>query len=241
MEIKLKVAIIDDEIHAIETLSYDLMENHREQAEIIFSTTDPVEGVHKARTEKPDLLFLDINMPVLSGLEVMKLLSDTDLCVALTTAHQEYAIQAVGSKAIAYLLKPIQAGGLKEAIEKALEKRHCTSDTGLKKDKIAIHNHDSIHLVGHDDIVYCKSDGNYTELHLSSNTRVLASKSLKTIEESLPRATFKRVHKSFLVNIEHIRKYIRRGHGELLMTNDHILPVSRSQQQEILKLIQTYL
>ncbi len=238
---KLRVAIIDDEIHAIETLSYDLLENHSEQAEIVFSTTDPVEGVHKARTEKPDLLFLDINMPGLSGLEVMKLLSDTSLCMALTTAHQEYAIQAVGSNAIAYLLKPIQPHGLKEAIEKALEKRHCTTGTGLKKDKIAIHNHDSIHLVGYDDIVYCKSDGNYTELHLSNNTRVVASKSLKTIEESLPQASFRRVHKSFLVNIGHISKYLRRGHGELLMTNNHILPVSRSQQQEILKLIQSYL
>ncbi|MBW6499301.1 MAG: LytTR family DNA-binding domain-containing protein [Bacteroidales bacterium] len=238
---KLKVAIIDDEIHAIETLSYDLLENHREQAEIVFSTTDPVDGAQKVRTEKPDLLFLDINMPAISGLDVMKLLSDTDLCVALTTAHQEYAIQAVGSNAIAYLLKPIQPDGLKEAIDKALEKKHCPADSGLKKDKIAIHNHDSIHLVDHDDIVYCKSDGNYTELHLCSKTRVVASKSLKTIEESLPRASFKRVHKSFLVNIGHISKYIRRGHGELLMTNDHILPVSRSHHHEILKLIQSYL
>jgi two-component system, LytTR family, response regulator len=237
---KLRVGIIDDEIHALETLSYDVRENHQEQAEVIFSTTDPVEGAQRTRKERPDLLFLDINMPGLSGLDLMKLIDDLETNVVLTTAHQEYAIQAVGSRAIAYILKPIQPDDLANAIDKAHEKLN-TQEQYAKKSKIAIHNHDSIHLISFDDIVYCKSDGNYTEIHLVDSRCVLASKTLKSIAMSLPGEYFVRIHKSYLINILHIKKYLKKGYGELIMSSNDLLPVSRNHQQEILKIIQTYL
>jgi two-component system, LytTR family, response regulator len=238
---KLKVAIIDDELHAIETLAYDIRESHQEQAEVIFTETDPIEGAQKVRTERPDLLFLDINMPGISGIDLMKLITDLDLNVILTTAHQEYAIQAVGSQAIAYLLKPIQPEDLAKAIAKAAESIENRVEISVKKSRIAIRNHDIIHLISLDDIVYCKSDGNYTEIHLVDSKCVLASKTLKSIAQNLPETQFVRIHKSYLINILHIKKYLKKGYGELIMSNQEVLPVSRNHQQEILKIIQTYL
>jgi two-component system LytT family response regulator len=241
MDMKLRVAIIDDEIHAIETLRYDLREGFSENSEIIFSTTDPIEGARLARELKPELLFLDINMPGISGIEFMKLNEDLDIMIALTTAHQEFAIQAVGSRAIGYILKPVQMSDLQRIISQAEKARTSKKQGPLLMDRIAIHNHDSIELVAFQDILYCKSDGNYCELILLGNRRLLASRTLKTIASSLPSHQFSRIHKSYLVNIQQIKKYLKRGHGEIVMANDDVLPVSRNNQQEVLRIIQTYL
>jgi two-component SAPR family response regulator len=117
---KLKAAIIDDEKHAISTLSYDLRENHSNEVEIIFSTTNPVEGLKQLRTEKPDLLFLDVNMPGLSGLDLVLLITDLPIRVVFTTAHLEYAVQAVETIVSGYLLKPVQPDDLQRIIQKII-------------------------------------------------------------------------------------------------------------------------
>jgi two-component system, LytTR family, response regulator len=123
---KLTAAIIDDEKHAIETLRYDLAENHKDEIEILFSTTNPVEGAKRIRTEKPDLLFLDVDMPGLSGLELIQLIDDLPTRVVFTTAHMEYAIKAVETIASGYLLKPVQADDLKRIIEKVKREKELT-------------------------------------------------------------------------------------------------------------------
>jgi len=238
---KLKTAIIDDEQHAVETLAYDLMENHGFDIEIIFTSNDPVDGVQKVREFLPDLLFLDINMPRISGLDLMALIPDIPVSVVLTTAHQEYAVEAVGSKAIAYLLKPVQPDDLKKVIDNALLSLDSFTNNVLLKEKIAIHDQGAIELIHHDEIIYCQSDGNYCKLILTDNRRLLASKTLKNIAQDLPAEKFLRVHKSFLVNLLYVKKYLRRGHGELLMSNDEVLPVSRIHHPMVLKLIQNTL
>ena len=111
---KLTAAIIDDEIHAIETLRYDLDENHRNDVKVLFSTTNPVEGVKRIRTDKPDLLFLDVDMPGLTGLELIQLIDDLPVRIIFTTAHTEYAIKAVETVASGYLLKPVQPDDLQQ-------------------------------------------------------------------------------------------------------------------------------
>jgi len=238
---KLKIAIIDDEQHAIETLTYDLMENYGDVIQILFTSNSPVEGVQKVREFLPDLLFLDIDMPGISGLDVMALISDTKVQVVLTTAHQKYAVEAVGSKAVAYLLKPVQPEDLKSVIDNALVSIQSERNNILLKEKIAIHDHGAIEFIHHDEIIYCRSDGNYCNFFLTENRKLLASKTLKNVSQELPGEKFLRIHKSYMINLLHVKKYLRKGHGELIMSNEHILPVSRNHHPLVIKLIQNTL
>ncbi len=235
---KLKVAIIDDERHAIDTLTYDLHENHSDEVEILFSTTNPLEGAKQIRTTNPDLLFLDVNMPVLSGLDLVELMHDLSTRVVFTTAHLEYAVKAVETIASGYLLKPVQSDDLKRIIDKAkAEVQNKGTDLSVSG-KIPVPDADGIELVPWNDIIYCKSDSNYCELYLTGNRRIVASKTLKYFETKLPSSQFCRVHKSYLVNIRHIKKYLKHDGGELILSNNAILPVSRNHREKILKLIQ---
>lgn len=235
---KLKVAIIDDEIPAIETLRYDLMENYADRIEIVFTTTDPIEGVKKLRNNTPELLFLDIEMPALSGMDLLKLINDLDIQVLITTAFQEFAIEAVGTKAVAYLLKPIQPEMLEKAMDQVFKNKQTQPRNKILKDKIAVADLEGVELIPHDEIVYCKSDGNYSTLFLVGNRKLTVSKALKHFSNILPGTQFIRIHKSYLVNLNYIKKYLKIGGGELVMTNDDVLPVSRIYRTELLKLLQ---
>lgn len=235
---KLKVAIIDDEKHAIDTLTYDLLENHSDEVEILFSSTNPLEGAKYLRTMKPDLLFLDVDMPGMTGLDLIQLIEDLFIQVVFTTAHLEYAIQAVETIASGYLLKPVQAEELKRMLEKVKKEKQTRQLHQPAKGRIAIPDADGIELVPWEEIIYCKSDSNYCELNLTGNRKMVASKTLKYFEAHLPSSQFIRVHKSYLINLQHIKKYLKREGGELLMSNGKGIPVSRNSREEILKRLQ---
>ncbi len=235
---KLKVAIIDDEIHAIETLEYDLKMGYSDQVEITFTSTDPIVGASRIRIETPDLLFLDVDMPALSGIDLLKLIEDLDIQVVVITAYHEFAIQAVGTKAVAYLLKPFQPEDLELILKRAIDQIQRTPSISLLNDRISVPDMDGIELIPHKEILYCKANGNYSTLVLTGNRKMTVSKTLKYFTDSLPPSQFIRIHKSFCVNLEHVRKYLKIGGGELVMANEDVLPISRNSRQEILKLIQ---
>lgn len=235
---KLNVAIIDDEKHAIDTLIYDLQENHSSEVEIVFSTTNPVEGAKQLRTIKPDLLFLDVDMPGLSGLDLVQLIDDLSVQVVFTTAHLEYAIQAVETIASGYLLKPVLGDDLKRIIDKVKSLKKMKAEEQSGTGKIPVPDADGIELVPWNEIIYCKSDSNYCELYLTENRKIIASKTLKYFEVNLPSTQFIRIHKSYLVNLHHIKKYLKRDGGELLMSNEKVIPISRNSREEVLKRIQ---
>lgn len=235
----LRVGIIDDEQHAIETLVFDLKDNFSEQVTIIFTCTDPVEGIKLVKKNKLDLLFLDVEMPRLSGIEVLEIIDDLDLRVVVTTAHQDFAIQAVGTKAIAYLLKPVLFEQLEEIIENARKDNQAFRTT--INHKLAVPVFDGIEIVSIQDIIYCKSESNYTTLYFSKAKKLIASKTLKYFTGILPAGQFLRIHKSYLINLNHIKKYLNKDGGEVVMLNDDILPVSRNHRDELLKLIQNHI
>jgi two-component system LytT family response regulator len=234
----LKIGIIDDEIHAIQTLTYDLNENFGNVVEIVFSSNNPIEGIKNIRERMPDLLFLDMDMPRLSGLDVLSLIDDLDINVVITTAHEEYAVKAYGTNAIAYLLKPVQPEQLKAIVEKQLSEISASKTTLLSAGKISIPVFDGFEILEFDEIIYCKSDNNYSEIIITGNRKIVASKTLKYFEELLPANIFRRVHKSYLVNENHIKKYLKRDGGVIMVTQGKTIPVSRTQRDELLKLIQ---
>jgi len=234
---KLRTCIIDDEKHATETLSYDLRERFEEKVEIVFTSNNPVEGLKKIQAEKPDLVFLDIEMPGLSGIDILSLLDDMNLDVVITTAHQAFAIQTVGTKAIAYLLKPVFPEELENVIQLAIQSKQ--KRKAPKQDiKIAVPVFDGIELIDFNTIIYIKSDGNYSEIYCAENRKIVASKTLKHFEEMLPNGIFIRIHKSYLVHSGFIRKYLKRDGGEIVMSNNDVLPISRNRREEVIKLIQ---
>jgi len=237
---KLTVAIIDDELHAIETLVYDLNEGFGDTVMILFTTTNPVEGLKQIKSKKPDLVFLDIQMPGLSGIDVLSLVDDLDIMVVITTAHQKFAIEVVGTKAIAYLLKPIQPEKLESVMNTIFSKKKNNPGNKLLKDKISVADLNGVELIPHNEIVYFKSDGNYSTLFLTSKRTVVVSKTLKHFSEKLPEKQFLRVHKSYVINLSHVKRYVKTDGGELIMSNNDVLPVSRNFRSELLKIIQNY-
>jgi two-component system, LytTR family, response regulator len=164
-----------------------------------------------------------------------------------TTAFDAFAIKAFKVNAMDYLLKPIEPVDLIRAVEKAKNKfennlhktrideiLHQIGISELRKNKLALPVEGKLAMIEYDTIIYCESDGNYTNLHLAGNKKIMVSRTLKQIESMLPHPPFLRIHHSFLVNLGHITEYARGEGGEVLLSNGVQLRVSRSKKEELL-------
>ncbi len=245
--IMLKTIIIDDEKLAIESLTWEI-KNFCNNIDVIATFSNPIEAIEGINKLNPDLVFLDIEMPELDGFQLLQRLTNRDFDLIITTAYNQYAIQAFRANAVDYLLKPIDPDELIEAVGK-VKKRKGTSDVNYnlntilekiileKKSprKIPLTLSDKIMLVEPDEIIYCKSDGSYTQVFLEGDRKELVSKSIKQIENLCTGSQFLRVHKSYIVNTDKITGYTRQGGGELYLVNDYVVPVSRIHKKEILE------
>lgn len=247
---KIRAVIIDDEKHSVETLQWKL-EKGCPEVEIIQAFIDPVAGLEYLKNHTPDLVFLDIAMPRMTGFDVLEALEEVPFDVIFTTAYDDYGIQAIKFSALDYLLKPIQQPDLQEAVRKFKEKGvHQIPARQLealfdnireekqeqRPGKIALATRESIEFVAPQDIVLCSSDSNYTMVYLQDGRKKLISRTLKEFEEMLTPHQFFRVHHSHLVNLHQIREYIRADGGYLVMHNAMKVPVSRSKKEELLAL-----
>ena len=245
----IKAVVIDDEKHSIETLKWKL-ENYCPEVEIISSFSDPVKGLEYLRENAPDLLFLDIEMPMLNGFDILEELGEISFDVIFTTAYDDFGIQAIKFSALDYLLKPIQNQELKKAIEKFANKgaakkitptqlevlfKNIKEEENGKPGKIALSTKESIEFVSPEDIIVCSSDSNYTLVYLSDGRKKLLSKTLKEFEEMLSALNFFRPHHSHLVNLSHVKEYVRADGGYLVMSNKMNIPVSRNKKEDLLK------
>lgn len=229
---KLKAAIVDDELHCIETLEYDIRENFSDKIEVVFTCNNGINCIKKLQKSAPDVLFMDIEMPGLSGFDLLEVLDIEYTKVVFTTAHARHAIKAINFKPEAYLLKPIDVQELEEVIDKIIE-ANSTGGRSFEINKLAISSTDEIELIPHEDIIFAKASNNYTELFLIEGKNKLVSKTLKHIEAQLPQKQFIRIHKSYLINIKHLVKYKKHNGGFVELTNGEELPVS-GEKKEIL-------
>ena len=239
----IKAIILDDEKHSIATLAWKI-EKFCPDVEVVNQFNDPVEALEFLKTNPPDLLFLDIEMPRLNGFEVLEELGDNlPFDVIFTTAYDEFGIRAVKANAMDYLLKPVQNQELKAAIEKFKKKSGShlktlfSSQTESKTNKVALATKESIEFVNPDDIILCSSDSNYTMIYLTNKRKKLISKTLKDVEEMLVPHGFYRAHHSHLVNLQHIKEYVRADGGYLMLSNGQTLPVARNRKEDLLKMI----
>lgn len=246
----MKIAVIDDEVHCVEGLILHL-KNMFPETEIVYKGTKPEEALLSLPDTKPELLFLDVEMPGMNGFELLDQLPKNAFDVIFTTAYSQYAAQAFKAKAINYLLKPIDETEFKSAIlqwkEEKEMKRNLSSDKmeellnylkreGILKNKIAVPVMDGYEFIETNDILYCQSQNNYTFLFLANKRKLVLSKTLKEFEKLLEKYFFIRIHKSYLINPNYIKKYYRNDGGYLVMQDEKTIPVSKSKKELITNL-----
>lgn len=243
MNKQFKAIIIDDEVRA-RTLLQDMLNAYCPDIEVIASCDDLPNGVKSIRKLKPDLIFLDIEMPGHSGLELFDFFNEDeiDFSVIFTTAYNQYAINAIKLAAIDYLLKPITPTELEEAIERFKKKKHKMETTEVKfisenrMTKIAVPTTNGIKFLETQHIVFLKAEGNYTEILMEDSTKLLICRTLKNCEETLQdNPIFFRSHKSYLINLQFLTEYIKSDGGYLILKNKYTVPISPEKVNEFLE------
>jgi two-component system LytT family response regulator len=241
--------IVDDEPYCCEALSI-LLERYCPQVEVTGSYHSGVDALEAIWKQRPQLLFLDIEMPRMNGFELLEKIKDLTFELIFTTSYDQYAIKAIRFSALDYLLKPIDREELVKSVEKVEQRlqsplpqqidllfQKLQSPANLFS-KIAIPTMEGLQMVAVNNIIHCTSDSNYTVLTLKDQPRVIASRTLKEIEELLEDYSFARVHHSNLVNLNEISKYIRGEGGYLVMSDGSSVNVSRSRKEGLLKRLQ---
>jgi two-component system, LytTR family, response regulator len=247
----IKAVIIDDEQHSIDTLKWKL-ENYCPQVEVQASFDNPAEGIAYLRLNPPNLLFLDIEMPMLNGFDVLEELGrNLPFDIIFITAYDNFGIQAVKFSALDYLLKPVQNKELKEAIDKHLQKSqqkipaeqidmlisNVNAEKKGKVGKIALASKESIEFVEPMEIICCEANSNYTNVHLSEGRKKVISKTLKEFEDMLAPYQFFRPHNSYLINLRRVKEFIRGDGGYMIMENKMEIPVSKNRREELMELL----
>ena len=247
----LTAILIDDESSSRNSLLQKLRDNCPE-IHIVAECENGEEGIAAIESHKPDIVFLDVEMPRMNGFVMLQKLIYRNFELIFTTAYDHYAIQAIRCSALDYLVKPIEVKTLLEAIEKAKLRRR--SDTAGQRIENLIHNlvedknqprrigipsQEEVEFVDIPDIIYLEAESNYTSIYVIPDKKLFVSKTLKEFEELLPPTTFIRIHHSYLINKQHVHKYLRGEGGQVIMRNGKCLDVSRRKKEEFLRAIRT--
>lgn len=241
---KIRALIVDDEANNRENLRLALTA-YCPEVEVVAEADAAISALDGIREHSPELVFLDIAMPLGSGFDLLESLPTVDFEVIFVTAYDQYAIRAIKFAAVDYLLKPINALELKKAVQRVLVKRNKQDQRAqletllhnLRKQekKIALPQADHIEFVEVSEIVRCQGDRNYTYFHLKDGRKLLVSKTLKEYVSILDDQVFYRVHQSHLVNLNCVHKYRRRDGGILITSDGANIPVARARKEELLR------
>jgi two-component system, LytTR family, response regulator len=214
---------------------------------ILDSCYSAADALRSIQQQKPQILFLDIEMPHMNGFDLLEKLPAIDFELIFTTSYDQYAIKAIRFSALDYLLKPVDRDELQKAVQKAVQRLRSPfpqqiemllqklNHPAIPVNKIAIPTMEGLLLIFVESIISCASNSNYTTLFLKNKQNVIASRTLKEIEEMLADYSFLRVHHSYLVNLNEVEKYIKGEGGYLLMSDGTTIDVSRSKKEILLK------
>ena len=237
----LKTIIIDDEIDCIKLLALELQ--HFPQVVVEATFTDPLVALEAIELIQPDLLFLDIEMPVMSGFDLIEKIKHLNINIVFVTAYNQFAIKAFRFNALDYLLKPVEQEDLKASITKAEENIKPTAAQlnmlqkqlrGEPVDKIAIPTQKGISFISLNEILYAESSSNYTNLLMLDNRKLLISKTLKEVQSVLEDSHFLRIHRQYIINLNHV-KQLNRNDSIVTMLNNDELPVARTQKELLIE------
>jgi two-component system LytT family response regulator len=243
----LKAVIVDDEEKALRSLEWELT-NFSDEIEVVASFTNPFEALEYLDKNRPDCIFLDIEMPTMDGFQFIQKMQGDEVAVVITTAYNQYAIKALKNEAIDYLLKPVDSEDLEATIDK-IRKHNLRSLTAERledillkhnstssKKRISFNTDGKLIFLQDDDILYAESDGNYSTIYLSDGSKLLLTKKLKEVGEILPDDSFFRIHNSYIVNLNMIKEFLKTD-GYVILKSNHKIPVSRQKKSDFLDLI----
>ncbi|MCB0484021.1 MAG: response regulator transcription factor [Flavobacteriales bacterium] len=244
-----RVIIVDDEEGARESLT-NLLEQYVPDIRIVAKAENIISAFEKIKKYTPDVVFLDIQMPFGSGFDLLERMGEQiNFDIIFVTAFDQYALKAIKYSALDYLLKPVDIDELKNCIKKHRENKMSTTHEGVKnlidnianpegKDKkLAIPDNSGLAFVRLTDIIKCDSDGNYTIFYLTDGRKLMASKTLGDYEHLLEGEGFFRVHRGHLVNLTHIKKYLKGEGGFALMSDGSKVEVARRKKALFLSLL----
>jgi two-component system LytT family response regulator len=247
---KLSAIIVDDERSALQALQYEL-DTYCPEVRLEASFKDPHEALQWITAKDVDVVFLDIEMPVMNGFDLLEKLPELPFDVIFVTAYDQFAIRAFDFNAVDYLLKPVRKSKLIEAVQKVVHRQRQRMDknglealiqnirvqahTGLEQ--IALPTSEGFTMVHINDITYLQADSNYTWVVTGSGKKYLVAKTLKEMESMLQFPQYFRAHKSYLVNLNHVDRYIRGQGGYLVMRDNHQVAVARAQRSELMRML----
>lgn len=216
------------------------------------ATYREADSVHSAisaiEEDRPDILFLDINLGTGNGFEVLQRFKKAPLNVVFVTGHNDYVLKALRASAVDYLTKPVKASELIIAIQKVAQKvaqeqqqldlnSLISNLTNPQKSiqKITLNTSDSLHIINVEDIIYCQSDKGYTTFYTTDKQKVMISKIIREYEDILPKDHFMRVHQSYLVNLNHVQRYDKKDKNTLVTTLEYKIPVSFRLKAKVIR------
>ena len=243
-----KALIIDDESTAVKTLSL-MIQHYVPEITELKTTTDPYEGLLLVQSFKPHLLFIDIQMPLMSGFEFLKKVEKPEFSIIFTTAHDVYAIDAIRFSALDYLLKPIDTDELQNSFKRFRQKQENNNGTEIlyrnfmynlnvknKNDfRLALPTLQGTFFYKPEEIIRLEGEGNYTKFFFSDKTSLMTTYTLKNYEDVLLNYGFLRVHKSHLINKAHVVNYTI--DGMLTMTDFSKVEISRRRKEDVMEIL----
>ncbi|MBS1919848.1 MAG: response regulator transcription factor [Bacteroidetes bacterium] len=244
----IKAILIDDEKTSLQNLKQKL-EEFCKQVVVVGATQNPEEAITLIRNLKPDVLFLDIEMPKMSGFRMLEELGDYDAEIIFTTAYNHYAIDAMRISAFDYLVKPVAIEELENAVKRLAEKKatytqerfhvlkESITENKNQENKIAVPVRDGFEFVVIKNILRIESSSSYSRIFFRDGKSIIVTKLLKDFEEILTPYHFFRVHNSHLINLNYIKKYLRGIGGQVLMDNGDLIDVSRRKKDEFISIL----
>lgn len=245
----IKAVIAEDTLKDIKILQL-ILEEHCDNVEVVGVGRTVEEASTIIKKTQPDVLFLDVEMPPESGFDVLNEFPEVHFDVIFTTAHEEYAIQAIKFAALDYILKPLHIEEVKAALQKVKPHRNPDQTNELipfLKDylqnkesgmsKIVIPEDEGYSLVKLEDIIYCEASDSYTKIHLVKKKTCLVSKPLKEYDSMLGDKGFYRTHKSFIVNMNHISRILKGVGAAVIMSNNEIIPIALRKKNHFFKIL----
>jgi two-component system, LytTR family, response regulator len=243
--------IIDDEPKCVETLSI-LIKMHCPEVSISATCNSGEEGIKAINQHKPDVVFLDIEMPVMNGFDMLEQFDKPLFHVVFTTAYNQFAIKAFRFSALNYLLKPIDPDDLLVTVARLKESKGTLlkdqleilmqnmQNTMTRPQRLALSTGDGLVFVNTKEVMYCRSESNYTHVILANGTKYLLARPLKEFEDALTGNDFFRIHNSYIININEIKKFVRSDGGYVIMNDGTQVTIARSRREEFFGMFEKF-